>query len=157
MKVEHLNPFITATTEVLKQFISGIEIERGELTLVEEPTETLGVMTYIGISGDLKGRVIYNMNRKTTINIAEEMNGEDFPGMNDMVRSTIQELCNIISGNATTELRQAADGKKIDITPPSLVIGSDTEVSDPLQSKLIEVPLNTNYGVVEINLAVKED
>lgn len=156
MKVDYLNPFIRATTEVLRQFISDVEIERGELDLVDSPTETLGTMTYIGITGDLEGRVIYNMKRKAAVNIAGKMNGEEFQGMNNMVRSSIQELCNIITGNAGKYLHEAADGKDIEVTPPSLVTGRDTEVSDKINNKLIDVPLNTNYGEIIINLAVQE-
>jgi len=156
MKAEYLNPFISAATSVLKQFIPDIEINRGELDVTSSPSETLGAAVYIGISGDLEGRIIYDMDRQTAVEIASAMNQEDLPGMNDLVRSTLQELGNVISGNATTNLRQTADGKTIDITPPSMIVGSDTEISDSMNQKLIQVPLETNYGTLVINLAVRE-
>ena len=156
MKAEYINPFISSLVEVLEQYVEDIEFERGELDVIEQPTETLGTMTLVGISGDLQGRVLYIMNRPAAVSIAEIMNGEDFPGLNEMVRSTIQELCNIVSGNAATKLRQAADDKTIDLTPPSMVVGTDTEISDNINGKLLEVPLETNYGDILVNLAVKE-
>jgi chemotaxis protein CheX len=156
MKAEYLNPFITAATDVLEQFIPDIEIERGDLDATSSPSETLGAAVYIGISGDLEGRVIYDMDRQTAVDLASAMNGEDLPGMNELVRSTLQELGNVISGNATTNLRQAADSKTIDITPPSMIVGADTEISDSVEQTLIQVPLKTNYGTLVINLAVRE-
>ncbi len=156
MKAEYINPFVKTAISTLEQFISDIEIERGELEVSESPFEAGGTATYIGISGDLEGRVIYEMNRITAVNIASAMNDEDFPGMNDLVRSTIQELGNIISGNATTELRSAADEKVIEITPPTMIIGSDTKITDSVSSKFLRVPLETNYGDIHINVAVRE-
>lgn len=156
MKAEYLNPFISAAVDVLEQFVPDIEIERGEPDVIEEPTPTLGTATLIGISGELEGRVLYIMNREAAVGIAEQMNGEDFPGLNEMVRSTIQELCNIISGNAAQELQKNAEDKDIELSPPSMVIGPDTEVSDSITSNLIQVPLQTNYGEIIINLAVRE-
>lgn len=156
MKAEYLNPFIEAATDVLKQFIPDIEIDRGELDATTSPSETLGVAVYIGISGDLEGRVIYDMGRETAVDLASAMNQEDLPGMNELVRSTLQELGNVISGNATTNLRKAADSRTIDITPPSMIVGADTEISDSVEQTLIQVPLQTNYGTLVINLAVRE-
>ncbi|MFB6344311.1 MAG: chemotaxis protein CheX [bacterium] len=156
MKAEYINPFVKTAVSTLKQFIPDIEIERGELSVSESPFETVGTATYIGISGDLEGRVIYEMDRPTAVNIASAMNGEDLPGLNEMVRSTIQELGNIISGNATTELRQAADNKEIEITPPSMIVGRDTEISDSVSSKFLSVPLKTNHGDVIVNVAVQD-
>lgn len=157
MKADYLNPFISAATDVLEQFIPDIEIERGELNATSSPLETLGVAVYIGISGELEGRVIYDMDRQTAVDLASAMNGEDLPGMNELVRSTLQELGNVISGNATTNLRQEADSKTIDITPPSMIVGADTEISDSVEQSLIQVPLKTNYGTLIINLAVREN
>jgi chemotaxis protein CheX len=156
LKAEYINPFVTTTISTLEQFIPDIEINRGDLTVNESPFETVGTATYIGISGDLEGRVLYEMDRSTAVNIASAMNGEDLPGMNEMVRSTIQELGNIITGNATTALRNAVGEKKIEITPPSMIIGTDTEITDSVSNQYLQVPLNTNHGDILINVAVKE-
>lgn len=156
MKAKYLNPFLSAANNVIQQFIPDIDIERGELSAAKSPTESLGVAVFIGISGELEGRVIYDMEPSTAINLASAMNGEDIPEVNDLVRSTLQELGNVISGTATTNLRQAAESKTIDITPPSMILGPDTEISDSVQQTLIQVPLETNYGTLVINLAVRE-
>lgn len=156
MKAEYLNPFVESTVNVLKQYLPDLEIDRGELAVIESPTKTLGGTIYIGISGDLEGRILYNMTRKAAVGIAEEMNGEEFMGLNRMVRSTIQELCNIISGQAGQKLEKTADNKSINITPPSMITGENTEISDGLTGELIEVPLETNFGKIVINLALRE-
>ncbi|MGM0381119.1 MAG: chemotaxis protein CheX [bacterium] len=157
MKADYINPFVTAAISTLKQFIPDIEIERGELDVAPSPAKTLGAAVYIGISGELKGRVIYDMDRSTAVKIASAMNQEELPGLNDMVRSTIQELGNIISGNASSKLHKQLDGKHVDITPPSMIVGDDTQISDSVSSKYLKVPLNTNYGQVIINVNIREN
>ncbi len=157
MKAEYINPFVSSAISTLEQFIPDIEIERGELDVADTPSHTLGAAVYIGISGKLKGRVIYDMGRITAVKIASEMNGEDIPGLNDLVRSTIQELGNIITGNASSKLHKQLDGKHIDITPPSLIVGDETEISDSISSKYLVVPLQTDLGEIIINLNIKEE
>lgn len=157
MKAEYINPFVSSAISTLQQFIPEIEIERGELDISKTPSQSLGTATYIGISGDLKGRVIYDMNRITAVNVASEMNGEDIPGLNDLVRSTIQELGNIVTGNASSKLHKQLDGKHIDITPPSLIVGDDVEISDSVSEKYLQVPLKTNLGNILINVNIKEN
>lgn len=49
-----------------------------------------------------------------------------------------------------------AEGKTIDITPPSMIIGEETEITDSVSSKFLRVPLETNYGNIHINVAVRE-
>jgi chemotaxis protein CheX len=156
MKADYINPFVSSAISTLKQFIPDIEIERGQLSVINSPSRTLGAAVYIGISGDVQGRVIYDMGRTTAVKIASAMNQEDLPGLNEMVRSTIQELGNIISGGASTKLHDNLNGKHVDITPPSMIVGDDTEISDSISSKYLVVPLNTNYGQILINVNLRE-
>lgn len=157
MKADYINPFVSSAISTLQQFIPDLEIDRGELSLSSTPSQSLGTATYIGISGDLRGRVIYDMNRVTAVRIASKMNGEDIPGLNELVRSTIQELGNIITGNASSKLHKQLDGKHIDITPPSLIVGEDMEISDSVSKKYLQVPLETNLGTILINVNIKEN
>ena len=156
MKATYINPFVSSAISTLKQFIPDIEIERGELSVAKSPSQTLGAAVYIGISGELRGRVIYDMSRTTAVKIASAMNQEKLPGLNEMVRSTIQELGNIVTGSASTKLNKSLDGKEVDITPPSMIVGDDTQISDSVSTKYLVVPLNTNYGQILINVNIRE-
>ena len=156
MKAKHLNPFVTAAKSVLGQFFPDAQFERGELEVIDQPGNPRSVAVLIGISGDLEGRVIYEMHKETAVDLAAEMNGEDIPGFNEMVRSTIQELGNIVSGNAAQELESTENELSISITPPSLIVGEDTQISDSVSQSYIQVPLLTNDNEILINLSVRE-
>jgi chemotaxis protein CheX len=133
-------------------------VERGNVSIHETPFTTNRTATYLGISGDLEGRVIYQMSVSTAIGVAGALNQEEFSELNEIVRSTIQELGNIIGSNAPTRLQNIAEQKTIDITPPSMIagVGAETQISNSVSSRYLSVPLDAPHGVFTINLAVKE-
>lgn len=157
MKADYINPFISATKNVLNQFISDIEFNHGEVKLENSQFSTTGVAAIVGISGDLEGRVILDMNIKTAKRIAGQMDGEQFEDLNEMAKACIQELANMMSGKATTTFRNKNNKLTINISPPSLLVGKDATIRDSVNTKLIKVPLKTNYGNLLINLGVKEN
>ncbi len=157
MKADHINPFVNSAKEVLQQFVPNLEIERGELGLEPTPADLLGATVYLGISGFLEGRVVYDMEPETAVNIASAMNHEELTELNELARSTIQELGNMISGNAATKLRERVEtADEIFLSPPSMIMGEDTKLSDSAASKYLKIPLETNLGELVISVAVKE-
>lgn len=155
MKVEYLNPFVEATMYVLNHCVPDADIRRGQLQLRQDPHISAGISTYVGLTGALRGRVIYDMNKQTAINLATVMNDEPQVGMNNMVRSTINELANMITGNAATRLCEA--GFKVDITPPTFIIGSDTEVYSYRSMEHLVVPLETRCGMVSLSISLTDE
>lgn len=158
MKADYVNPFVKSAIMVLEQYIPNIEIERGDLDVVEPPYQSLGAATYLGITGDLDGRVIYDMSRDTAKKVAGTMNGEEFDELNDMVRSTIQEVGNMVTGNASTNLQQSVEASaSFDISPPSMIVGEETEISDQVNNNLLQIPLHTNLGDIIINIIIEKN
>lgn len=155
MKADYLNPFVKASVNVLSQFDSDLSVERLEPCTVESPYRTLGVTSYLGLTGDLEGRVIYDMDLETAEAIAGAMNRQATLEMNDLGRSALQELSNMISGNAVTQLQQNGLNE-LDITPPSLIVGSDSQISDHQSETYVQVPLETNHGKLLINLSLSQ-
>ena len=146
MKVEYINPFVESTIYVLKEMLGlkSEQLKRGQLSLKINPIGVYGVASVIGLTGDLRGRVVLDMAKNTAVEVAEIMNNEKFPGMNNLVRSTINELANIISGRAVSILGQ--NGCKADVTPPSLFSGSDIEIDDSSGMQTLVIPIETPYG-----------
>lgn len=156
MKADYINPFVKAAIKVLKQFMPDLEVKKGKLSLEEAPFALHGVTVYIGISGLLAGRAVYDMDKETAIKISSAMNGHPLDGLDELARSTISELGNMISGNAVVFLSENLGDEDIDITPPSLIVGSGTELSDSVSRKYLKIPLETNYGTIVISIAVKK-
>jgi chemotaxis protein CheX len=155
MNVQHLNPFVDGAAFVLEQCIPNAELKRGELKFSMDPHVSAGISTYIGLTGALRGGVIYDMDRQTAIAITSVMNDEVQPGMNNLVRSTISELANMMTGNAATRLNHA--GVRVDITPPTFIIGSDTQVYSYKSTGHLIVPIETRCGSLILSLSITEE
>jgi chemotaxis protein CheX len=152
MRVEYINPFVEASYNILKEVL-GSEVIRGELYLKSTSTPVLGVAALVGLAGDVEGRVLFDMTKETALGIASVMNGENLATMDDLAKATIQELANMITGQAVTKLTDL--GFKFDLTPPALFTGENMEVSSSSVEALI-VPMKLSVGKIEINVAIRE-
>ena len=152
MRVEYINPFVEAAFNVLREVLSD-DVKRGELYLKSTSQPVLGVAAIVGLTGDVEGRVLFDMKRDTALAIASEMNGEELTQMDDLAKATISELANMITGQAVTKLHEL--GFKFDLTPPAIITGENMEVSSAGVEALI-VPVELKNGKIEINVAVRE-
>jgi chemotaxis protein CheX len=152
MRVEYINPFVESAFSVLKEVLDG-EVKRGELYLKATSQPVLGVAAIIGLTGDVEGRVLLDMDMKTALGVASAMNGETLTSFESLAKATIAELANMIAGRSVTKLHGL--GFEFDLTPPSLITGENMVVTDNGVEALI-VPLELPQGKLEINVAVRE-
>ncbi len=151
INVEHINPFISASTKILKE-MCFIDVKLGKPS-IKEPIfleDTLLIM--IGFTGERSGQVIMVLEESIACDIASKMIMMPITQMDELSRSAISELGNMIMGNAATIFSRK--GIAIDITPPTL--GEGTMSFSTSFAKNISIPLNYEDGkVIEINIAIK--
>ena len=152
MRVEYINPFVEAAYMVLTEVLTS-EVTRGNIFLKSATKPALGVAAIVGLAGEVEGRVLFDMSKLTATKIASVMNMEELSQIDNLVKATISELANMITAQAVTKLYEL--GFKFDLTPPALFTGENMEISDPGIETLI-VPIETPYGSIEINVAVRE-
>lgn len=152
MRVEYINPFVEAAYNILTEVLGG-DVNRGELYLKSTSMPVMGVAALVGLAGDVEGRVIFDMNMETAMNIASKMNNEKMEAFDDLAKATITELANLITAQAVTKLHDL--GFRFDLTPPALFTGDNMEISDHEVEALI-VPMGTDQGKVEVNVAIRD-
>lgn len=152
MRVEYINPFVEATFEILKQVLES-DLKRGELYLKAKSQPVLGVTAIVGLAGDVEGRILFDMEEDTAITLASQMNGEELPGLDELAKATITELANMITAQAVTKLYDL--GFSFDLTPPTIITGSNMEITD-LEVEALIVPVEMDFGKIEINVAIRE-
>jgi len=156
MRVEYINPFVEAAYSVLSEVLNT-DIKRGELYLKSTSMSVLGVAAIVGLAGDVEGRVLFDMSHDTALKVTNAMLGsmgmDQVETFNDMGKATITELANMITGQAVTKLHNL--GFTFDLTPPALFTGDNMEISDQRVEALI-VPMECEFGKIEINVAVRE-
>ena len=152
MKVEYINPFVAASFDILKA-IGNYNPVKGKLVLKNKPTPSYGVSVIVGVIGQVKGQIIYSMSEDTAKHIASTMMmGMPVDTFDEMAKSAISELSNMITGNASTSL--ASQGLEIDISPPTLITGNSVTITTGTVQTIV-VPVETEAGVFEINIALE--
>ena len=152
MKAEHINPFVKAAYSVLEAAL-GVKTEKGELSVRADGTTSQQCTTVTGITGALRGTVMYGMALATADKIASLMLGQPVRTFDQLAASAVAELANMITGNALTELAEL--GFVCDISPPSIVRGSNVRITATAE-KTIVIPILFDGTGIELCLSLKE-
>lgn len=150
INVEHINPFLTAATSVLRDF--GIATTIGKPSVKNAAFENDALIILIGVTGEMKGQVMIAFHNDSACEIASKMMMMPVTEMNEISTSAICELGNMILGNSATIF--STKGIGIDITPPTMCSG-DVVFSTNYAAN-VSVPLTMENGMtIEINVSVK--
>lgn len=106
-----------------------------------------------GITGPLQGQVIYGMSLSTADAIASTMLGTKIKSFDMLAASAIGELGNMITGHSMQILAEA--GWVCDITPPSIVRGSNVQIST-ISIPAILVPIILEQGKFSLTIGLQE-
>jgi len=158
IKKEFINPFIEGAAQIFPQVVPGIEFNRTGLALAKQGTISPELMTVIvlGVLGNVRGRVIYILEHKLALGIANTMCGtteEPSEELSALARSALSEMTNMVTGRAISIL--ASNGYKVDFSPPTLFVGRDVMIPE-LDIQAIAIPFQTQLGSLELNVALKE-
>ena len=155
MNVEYINPFIEASQTVLMQ-IGGIEAKLGKVYIKSSPYTSDNVLVIVGLTGKMRGQTIFSMSKDAAMSIASTMmGGYPVTELDEITKSAISELTNMILGNTATILYNRGVG--IEITPPSLLLGTNMQISSS-KMKTVCVPMELSIGhLLEIDIAVEDN
>ncbi|MGE7601491.1 chemotaxis protein CheX [Peribacillus sp. NPDC097675] len=109
-----LNGTISAVKSVLP-FSSDVQ----KPSFIKQPFEQESISVLIGMTGDVRGRLIIEGTSDCVSKIGEVMFGMPLEG--EMLESFAAELGNMLAGNIATSL--AKDDTIMDITPPTVLVG----------------------------------
>lgn len=151
MKVEFINPFITAANEVFKTMLN-CSLERGQLSLKKEHTPVHEVSGLIGLSGRCRGMVVVSVDRHTAISAAEMMLGFRPPELDRDVMDAMGELTNMIVGAAKSQLEEF----KLTIGLPTVICGKGQAIAFPSQVTPIVIPFESDIGPVSVQVGLVE-
>jgi chemotaxis protein CheX len=151
MRMELIQPFINSADAVLAQGLQGpTSIEN--LSMEEEAYRRKGIAAEVSLSGDIEGRIIFDLDPDTALRVAQQMAGSELTGSDDLVRETICELANQIIGNAVTALND--QGFHFRVHPPSLHT-SERGAKSSEDTEALVMCFNTSGGNVFMNVALR--
>ena len=150
MDVRHVNPFIESFTTVMPQLGFG-NIQRGNLSVKGQELTYSGVIIIVGIVGAIKGNVVYCIGMEAAKKIASTMMmGMPVDTLDEMSRSALSELTNMLTANAATSFFNA--GITMDISTPTLLYGESISVKMS-SNQVLCIQLLADEYPIEINIA----
>ncbi len=152
MKVEMVNPFITATINVFDT-MAGLSVAKKEIYLKQEIAAGNDVSGIIGIAGSLTGFVAMSFPESVALKITAAFLGEDKTSIDADVIDTIGEVINMVVGSAKTVF--AKQGMKYDLGLPNVVTGKDHTVNRPKDIMCIGVNFDLEGEVFSIEVGLK--
>ena len=150
MNVEFINPFLSATLEVLKT-MAFTEVQPGKPFMKKDKISYGDVSGIVGITGPHNGSMSLTFSKDCIIAIVSNMLGENFAEVNDDIKDAVGELSNMISGTARNELGNKGYSFKTSI--PIVVSGPRHEIRHQCKAPTIAIPFNSKAGpfVVEVS------
>ncbi len=151
IKAEHLNPFLLSAKQVLQQ-VCNVDVQFGPISKDDFFVSGEPLFIMLGITGEITGQVCMVMGNETALDIASRMMmGMPITALDDMAKSALSELGNMMMGNAATLLSN--NNILIDITPPTLLVGSAI-LSSP-EMAVIKVPLIYQDYQIQLSFLLK--
>ena len=151
MKMELIQPFINAADAVLSQGLkSPMAIDN--LSMEEEAYRRKGIAAMVELSGDIEGRIIFDLAPKTAARVASHFAGTELPESDDLVREAVCELANQVIGNAVATLND--QGFHFRVHPPVLHT-SEHGAKSTEDTEALVLCFGTSSGNVYMNIALR--
>ena len=151
MKMELIQPFINAADAVLAQGLQS-PMSIGNLSMEQEAYRRKGVAALVAITGDIEGRIVFDLDPETAVRVASHFAGAELPESDDLVRETVCELANQVTGNAVTALND--QGFHFRVHPPVLHTSEHGPTSSEDTEALV-ICCETDRGSVFMNIALR--
>jgi len=151
MKMELIQPFINAADAVLAQSLAS-PLSIGNLSMEEEAYRRKGMAAMVRLTGDIEGRVIFDLDKETAVRVARRFAGAELPESDDLVRETVFELANQVIGNAVTTLND--QGFHFRVHPPVLH-ASEHGAKSSEDTEALVMYFETASGNVFMNIAMQ--
>ncbi len=150
MDVKYVNPFIEAFGAVMPELGFASTAMAGLSAKAKEVVAS-GVLVVLGLVGDVKGNVVFTIETDVAKRIASTMMmGMPVEELDDMARSAISELTNMLTANAATLF--ANSGIAVEISTPTLLHGESITIKMN-SDRILSAQMVADGNPVTINIA----
>ncbi|ENK1243611.1 chemotaxis protein CheX [Clostridium botulinum] len=149
MDVKYINPFIDSFYNILPQI--GFSNVIRECVAVKNSVESLGILINLGIVGDIKGNIVYNIQDENGKKIASKMMmGLPVEELDEMAQSALSELSNMLTANASINFSNI--GVNVNISTPTLMYGQDIKIKLNTD-KILNIKIIADDIPIDVNVA----
>jgi len=113
--MELIQPFINAADAVLAETLA-CPVTVSDISMSDETYQRHATAAMIEITGDIEGRVIFDVEDSAAMKVASAISGTEMEADPEMIREAVAELANLVIGNAVTSLND--QGFRFKVHPP---------------------------------------
>jgi chemotaxis protein CheX len=150
MKVEFVNPFLTATAETFRTMLN-VTIQVGQPALKNDAVHTYDISGVIGLTGDAQGVIAMSFPGKVAMQVVSDLIGSPITEIGPDLTDGIGEIVNIVAGNA----KQYLTDFNLSISLPNVVIGEGHRIAVPTGVPTIVVPIAGGPGEFAMEIALR--
>ncbi|HEY3375150.1 MAG TPA: chemotaxis protein CheX [Candidatus Aquicultor sp.] len=152
VNIELAKPFVRAAYDFLNMEL-GIPVKQGPPSTTATQGTTQEINILVGVTGAVRGQIIYGMSAATAKSIASMMLAHPIQGLDRNAQSALCELGNMVSGMGISQFdQQHAD---VALTPPSLIAGKNIFIS-VLKLGCFHISFVTETGNIDVTIALEE-
>ena len=151
MRVEYINPFIIATTNVFETMVN-CKLTRGKIRVLNDESPIHPISGVIGLSGRAVGTVVLSLSEGVALRAASALLMTELTKIDDDVIDAVGELANMVAGGAKAKL----DEYELSISLPSVITGAGHEVRFPSKVTPICVPFESDWGSLTIEVGLEQ-
>ncbi|MBL8993630.1 MAG: chemotaxis protein CheX [Spirochaetia bacterium] len=151
MTLDYINAFTTSFYDFLKNEM-GTESTKGKLQIKNPMSPIKGVAILVGISGELSGNILIEMDKATAHRLSAKMNQEPSEEVNDLFIATIKEFGNLVCGGAVVRLDKL--NKDFNLSPPTVILGEHMILALESKTEILLVPFLSDLGQIDLNIFV---
>lgn len=149
MDVKFINPFVKSICNTFTTMCE-LNVTVGKPQLVNDDSCDADISAIIGFSGDAAGSVIVKYHFDVATRIASAFAKIEMDQNHPDLVDALGELANMIAGGAKAQF----EGLDVDISLPSVVVGSHHHFPVARNAKRLVFPCETKLGTFETHVAM---
>ena len=151
MDATYITPLVRAVQHVFTMVLQS-EVNVEAPVLKSSGSLRHDVSGIIGLSGDVTGAVVLSFPVATAERVVSKFMGMAVTKDHEDFADAVGELVNMITGNAKAKF----EGKRVSISCPSVVVGSDHQVFQRKDATIIEIPCDCDCGPFLVDVSIKD-
>lgn len=144
-------PFISSTKKVIEE-VCGISMRVGVQKNEVSEFVSFGVASIITFGGEIKGRFIIDIEKNFACKLVGNMLGESITAEDENLLPGIQEINNIIAGDANTFINDTFN-MELRLAPPMVFMGEDFWITS-FEIYGREVMFESEHGLLRVNISL---
>jgi chemotaxis protein CheX len=152
MRLDYITPIVESAVSILTGF-TGAPVAYGEMQLQRFSAASRDIVVVVGVSGEVAGRVVLEMDKAEAVALAGMMNHEKISTVTPLAQDTLMELGNMVVAKAVSTLNDR--GFEFSLSPPAVYTEENRSLFVAIDLETLVVPLTVAGIAMNLSFALR--